>query len=232
MEDEITLVIAEDHEEILKHFEWVLSREEGLRVVDVATNGPDAVKSVIQHRPTVFLTDIQMNSHDDGLQAIAEVIRRFPETKCIVLTVHKEDEYIFRAFELGAVDYILKEESAGDIIKAVKMAAKGLLSWNPFITQKILSEYQKIKLQQKHVKELIAIINKLTRSEIQVLAFLAQGNKPRAISQMRHVEATTVRSHISKILKKFNARTIKEVLTEISENNLNDILIEISDITK
>ncbi len=224
MEHIIKVVIAEDIDVIRGYFKTVLDHETNIQVVDAVSSGKEAVESVRKHRPDILLTDIQMESHSDGLDAIAEITRQFPAVNCIVLTVHEEDEMIFKAFEVGAVDYIIKDASAVEIIGAIRMAYEGEVSIRPGIADKLRREYMRIKNDQSNFIRVVSIFCHLTQTEFEVLDLLSQDMSVSEISRQRCVEVSTVRTHINNILKKFDMHSTKEVIGLIKRLGMKDLL--------
>ena len=220
----IKVVIAEDIEVIREYFTTVLSHEANIQVVDAVCSGKQAVESVLKHHPDILLTDIQMESYSDGLDAIERITRSRPDVNCIVLTVHEEDEMIFRAFEVGAVDYIVKDASAVEIINSIRMAFEGEVSIRPGIAEKLRKEYMRIKSDQNNFIRFVSIFCRLTQTEIEVLDLLAQDMSVSEISRERCVEVSTVRTHINNILKKFDLHSTKEVIGLIKRLGMKELM--------
>lgn len=220
----IKIVIAEDIEVIREYFKTVLSHEANIQVLDAVSSGKQAVESVQKHHPDILLTDIQMESYSDGLDAIEKITRSSPNVNCIVLTVHEEDEMIFRAFEVGAVDYIIKDASAVEIINSVRMAYEGEVSIRPGIAEKLRKEYMRIKNDQNNFIRLVSIFCRLTQTEIEVLDLLVQDMSVSEIGRQRCVELSTVRTHINNILKKFGMHSTKEVIGLIKRLGMKELM--------
>ena len=220
----IKVVIAEDIEVIRKYFKTVLGHEANIQVLDAVSSGKQAVESVQKHHPDILLTDIQMESYSDGLDAIEKITRSSPNVSCIVLTVHEEDEMIFRAFEVGAVDYIIKDASAVEIINSVRMAYEGEVSIRPGIAEKLRKEYMRIKNDQNNFIRFVSIFCRLTQTEIEVLDLLVQDMSVSEIGRQRCVELSTVRSHINSILKKFDMHSTREVISLIKRLGMKELM--------
>lgn len=213
----IKVVIAEDMDPIREHFKAILNYEKDIQVLDAVESGKQAVESVGCNHPDILLIDIQMESIKDGIEAIREINRLGYQTKCIVLTIHKEDELIFEAFEAGAVDYILKDASTVDIINAIKMAYNNEIALRPEIASKLRNEFARMKREQNSLIYTLNVIYNLTQTELEILKLFLQGFKQNDIAKTRCVEPTTVRTHISNIIRKFGKRSMKEVVIVIKE---------------
>lgn len=213
----IRIVIAEDMEPIREHFKAILNYEKDIRVLDAVENGRQAVESVERNLPDILLVDIQMESARDGIDAIRTITSSGYATKCVILTIHKEDELIFEAFEAGAVDYILKDASSVDIINAVRKAYNNEVSLHPEIASKLRNEFARMKREQNSLIYTLNILYNLTQTELEILKLSLKGYKQSDIARMRFVEPTTIRTHISNIIKKFEKRNMKEVVMVIKQ---------------
>lgn len=222
--EQIKVVIAEDIDVIREYFVTVLNHEANIKVLDAVSSGKAAVESVLKHRPNILLTDIQMEYHTDGLDAIEKITRQNLDVSCIVLTVHEEDDMIFRAFEVGAVDYIIKDSSAVDIINSIRMAYEGEVSIRPGIAEKLRREFMRIKSDQNNFIKFVSIFCRLTETEIETLDLLSQDMTAAEISRMRCVELSTVRTHVNNILKKFDMHSTKEVISLIKRLGMKELM--------
>ncbi len=104
----IRVLIAEDDQSIRKWYAYSLGSMEDIELLPMAENGYQAVASAVLYHPDVLILDMEMESRDAGLKAGQQVLSILPETKIIMLTVYDDDATIFRAYEMGAVDYLFK----------------------------------------------------------------------------------------------------------------------------
>ena len=107
----IRVLIAEDDQSIRKWYAYSLGSMEDIELLPMAENGYQAVASAVLYHPDVLILDMEMESRDAGLKAGQQVLSILPETKIIMLTVYDDDATIFRAYEMGAVDYLFKNAS-------------------------------------------------------------------------------------------------------------------------
>ncbi|MEG0352159.1 MAG: LuxR C-terminal-related transcriptional regulator, partial [Cellulosilyticaceae bacterium] len=135
-----------------------------------------------------------------------------PHIKIIMLTVHKDDNVIFAAFQTGIVDYIIKTCSDDEIIDAIYSANNNLSPIRPMVAQKIRNEFQRMKDSEKSLLYVLRIISELTPSELKVLQLLAERKTRKQIAEIRCVEQDTIKKQINSILKKFEKSNYKEVL--------------------
>ena len=118
----VKLLIAEDMTPLLKRYEKAVQVDPEIQVVAAVTNGYDAVMMAALHRPDVILMDVEMETRTAGFDAAQRILERFPETKVVILTVFEDEQTIFRAFQLGVVDYILKNSQDVELAQCVRDA--------------------------------------------------------------------------------------------------------------
>jgi DNA-binding NarL/FixJ family response regulator len=225
----IRIVIADDLPRIRTYFETMISEEPDMEVLAVCKNGVEAVQAVREHEPDIVLLDIQMDDEDDGIQAAWQIKQVNPEICIIMLTIHKEDDLIFSSFEAGVTDYILKTEDPQVIMEAIRNAYRGQATMRPVVANKMRNEFARIRIQQRQLSALFQIINSLTRSELDILALYLEGMSYHAIAEIRFIERTTVRAHVSNILKKFKKRSMKEVAALLIGHDAVRIVTELHD---
>ncbi len=109
------LVIAEDHTILREGLKALLAARPELEVVGEATDGRDAVRCAEELTPDLMLLDLSM-PRSNGLEALKEIKRLSPNTKVLVLTVHKTEDYVFTALQNGADGYVLKDSSSSEPI--------------------------------------------------------------------------------------------------------------------
>ena len=116
----------------------LLESDRTLEIVGAVENGRDAVQSVGSLKPDVVLMDISM-PHMDGMSAIREIKRRAIETKILVLTVHKTEEYIRAALQAGASGYVLKDASRAELLFAIQCLVAGKTFISPAVSDRIVT---------------------------------------------------------------------------------------------
>lgn len=220
----IKIAIIDDMIDILDYFTVALSHESDIEIVGSATNSNDGVRLVLEKRPDVVLMDIQMEHKEAGIEAIAKIKKEWNEAKVIVLTIHDDDEQLYNAFAAGAVEYILKTASIGEILSSVRAVYLDNLSLRPDISQKLLKEFSRIKSYHNSMLHMVSILSKLSNSEYEVLCAIRNGDSYRKIAKDRCVEEVTIRTQVSRILKKIGFPTMKVAIEKLEELNLFDAI--------
>ncbi len=213
----IRIVICEDMEEIQNYFKLIIARESDMEVVGTATSFETACSTVLELKPDIVLMDVQMDTDMAGVDAIEYIKKRMQEVKIIVLTIHEEDEIIFKAYSAGAMDFITKTSSIVDILSSIRNVYKNNISLRPEVAQKIIGEFSRLRNEHSSMIYTLNVMSKLTSSEMEILKALYQGKSYRQVAQERCVEEVTIRTQINRILKKFDKGNIKEVVTLLKE---------------
>ena len=116
------ILIAEDHTILRQGLQALLSSNSEFQVVGEAEDGREAIRCVEKLRPDLVLMDLSM-PRMNGTEAVEEIKRRHPETKVLVLTVHKSEEYILATLQAGADGYVLKDVTHVELMLAVRRSA-------------------------------------------------------------------------------------------------------------
>ena len=138
----ITVLLADDHAMVREGFRKLLEAESALEVVGEARDGRQAVAMARKLRPAVVLMDIAMPVLN-GLEATRQIHQSHPNIKVLVLSAHSDDAYVERAIALGAVGYLLKQSSSGDLSIAIHEAQKGNTFFSPAVAKRIRDRFRK-----------------------------------------------------------------------------------------
>ncbi len=205
--EKIRVVIIDDHQLFREGVKRILDFEATLEVVAEGDDGTQAVSLVRDYQPDVVIMDINMPMLN-GVEATAQLIAEYPETKVIILSIHDDENYVTHALKSGAQGYLLKEMDAEQLIEAVKVVADGGSYLHPRVTHNLVKEYRRLASNhQKEVKREIEIrrpLHLLTRRECEVLQLLADGKSNRSIGEVLFISEKTVKNHVSNILTKMN----------------------------
>ena len=219
----IGVLIADDAKEIADYFAGIIRNEADLEVVALASSGEEAVAKAQALNPHIVLMDIQMETKTAGLDAIKRIREFNPAIKAIILTIHSRDDLIFKAYTVGAMDYIIKTSPVEDILKSIRAAASNSLMLRPEIANKLMKESRRISENQSKMKEVLKVMMKISNTEFEIIRMAFDGYSYREIAEKRFVEETTIRSEIYRILKKFNKKKMKDVILLLKEINFVDL---------
>ena len=220
----IKIMIVDDIKEIRDHFQTIVQKEEDMEVIATAASGVEAVHELQKQRPDVILLDIQMETKTAGIDFARFAQTKYPEIKIIILTIHNEDELLFQAYNAGVMDYIVKSSSTELIVNSIRNVHANQLLLRPEVAEKIVSEFSKLREQQRSLLFTLNILTKLTNSEFEVLRCLYEGNTYRDVAESRFVSQATIKSQVNSILKKFGMSRMKDIISLLEELRFYEML--------
>lgn len=201
-----TVVVADDQALVRSGFSVLLSGEPGIEVVGEAANGAEAVALAASERPDVLLMDVRMPVMD-GLEATRRIAadESLAGTRVLILTTFDLDEYVHEALRAGASGFLLKDTLPVDLITAVRVVAAGDALISPKITRRLIAEFA-ARPGPGVAAASSALLDQLTDRERQVLEVVAKGHSNAEIAALLFVSHATVKTHISHLLMKLDAR--------------------------
>jgi len=198
MEEEIIkILIVDDHTVVRKGLTALLSAEKySMEVVGEASNGSEAVEKASELEPDVILMDLVMPVKS-GLEAIKEIKSSQPDSRILVLTSFAEDENVIEALQAGAYGFLLKDASPDELVETIRSVFADKLTIPQELTHILLKGATKKDESQTPIQ-------KLTNRELDVLLCISQGMTNKQIAQQLSIGTTTVRSHVSSIMRKLD----------------------------
>lgn len=194
MINKITILIADDHSMVREGLKQLLELEDDLAVIAQSGDGQDAINKIIKYNPDIVLLDINMPVMS-GLEVLKELKERNIEANVLMLTIHNEVEYLYKAVEIGVKGYVLKDSEADVLIKAIRDIYKGETYIQPNMAAQLFK-----KINEKNKEE--ENNTNLTRREIEVLKLITEGLLNKEIAHTLLISEKTVKNHISNIFKK------------------------------
>lgn len=221
----IRVLIAEDIEPVLRRYARILSADPEIEIIGQVQTGKEAAACALTERPDVILMDIEMETRTAGLDAARQILAEAsPAPKIIILTVYEDDETVFKAFQLGVTDYVLKNSKPEELIVCVRDAYLNRSPIRPAIAKKIRDEFSRIKTQQDSLLFSIRIVSQLTQTELDILTLMSKGYTRTQICEIRCVELSTVKTQIHNILKKFEKNNMQELITMLKDLHILEYL--------
>ena len=199
MKNPYEIVIAEDHTILRQGLRALLSSDPDFEVVGEAEDGRAAVRSVEKLSPDLLLMDLSM-PRMTGMEAITEIKKRSPDTRIVVLTVHKGEEYVLSALRAGADGYVLKDAGRDELVTAVKKVLEGKRYLSPDISDKVIEGYLEGRRSSKDQTPW----DTLTQREREILKLIAEGYKNKEIAEQLFISLKTVEKHRSNLMRKLD----------------------------
>lgn len=225
--EKIKVAVVDDVADIREYITAALKKEDDIELVGEADSGAGAVEMVRKLKPDVVLLDILMESPTAGLDAAEIIHNEYPEIRLVILTIHEDDHLMFRAYCAGVMDYILKTAPVSDISQAVRNAFNNNMMIRPNVATKLVTEFSRLREQQESLLFTYNVITKLSNSEFDILILVYEGYKYREIADMRFVSLVTIKSQVNSMLRKFQRKSMKEVLIMLENMNFRRMIKEI-----
>ena len=202
------ILIADDHDVVRSGLRMLLRTAEEFSVVGEAADGEEAVRLVGKLKPDIAFMDISMPKLD-GIEATKIIKQNTADTKVIILTVHEDEEYAFHVLRAGASGYLLKNASKKEIFEAVRSAMAGERFFSPGISKLIVDGFMKRANEgntHNHAEEKkdAAAGQQLTKRELEVLQYIAEGYTNRQIAETLFLSFRTVNTHRANLMQKLN----------------------------
>jgi len=202
----IRVVVADDQVLVRSGFTMLLAGEADIEVVGEASNGVEAVALAASAHPDVMLMDVRMPVMD-GLEATRRISGdpSMSSTRVVILTTFDLDEYVHEALRAGASGFLLKDTLPVDLLSAVRVVADGDALIAPRITRRLIEEFAR-RPEPAQATAASAALDQLTDREREVLELVAKGQSNAEIAAGLFVSHATVKTHVSRLLMKLDAR--------------------------
>jgi DNA-binding NarL/FixJ family response regulator len=194
------ILLADDHAVVRRGLRLVLDAEPDLEVVAEAGDGSEAVQRALSEDVDLAVLDVTM-PRLTGLQAAAELSKRRPELKVLMLSMHDNEQYLFQALRAGAAGYVLKTAADRDLVEACRSAMRG----EPFVYPKGIAALIREYLQAAHEGSL-EDEDPLTPREVEIVKLIAESYTTRQIAETLVISEKTVERHRSNVLEKLGFR--------------------------
>jgi two-component system response regulator NreC len=209
-DEQIRIVIADDHSVVRRGLRQLLENEKGFEVVAEAGDLDSARRYVRGHRPNVLILDINMPG-GSTLGSVPAIREESPHTQIVVLTMQNEPAYAREALNAGVLGYVLKDAADAELVEAVRAAAAGESYLNPRLGAKVAAE-QTSKPP-----------GGLSDRELEVLRMIALGNTNTQIAEGLYLSVRTVETHRAHIQQKLGLSDRSQLVRYALENGLIDV---------
>lgn len=201
MTDKISVLLVDDQRLMRDGLRTLLELEPDLEIAAEAKNGQQALEAFEQVQPQVVLMDIRMPEMD-GVEATRRIMARWPEALIIILTTFDDEQYIFEGLRAGALGYLLKDVSGGELAEAIRTVVSGGALIEPSVARKMFAEFARLTPNDNHP----SLPEELSERELEVLRLIAQGLTNKEIAARAHLAEGTVKNYVSGILTKIGVR--------------------------
>lgn len=208
----ITIAIAEDHQALIDGMELLLKYEEGISIIGTANDGAKMLEIVRLKQPKIVITDIRMPKLD-GIALTTAITKEFPHIKVIAFSMFDQDNAFLQMREAGAQAYILKNSPLQEILHAIQAVQQGQTYYDSGLNLGVLDDNAFAKAQKE--KPL------LSKSELAILALIAQNKTSSEIAALRFTAVSTVEKHRKNMMRKLGLSGKGELLKYAIEKKYN-----------
>jgi DNA-binding NarL/FixJ family response regulator len=193
------ILVADDFPIVRSGLRKVLNANPDLEVVAEAEDGAEAVEKALKEDVHLVIMDVSM-PRMTGIQAAAELHKRKPEIRVLMLSMHDNEQFLFEALKAGASGYVLKSGADRDIVDAARAAMRGESFLYPGAVSVLVRDF----LDRPGDDE--RAFDPLTPRELEILKLIAEAHTSKEIAEMLFISVKTVERHRANILEKLGMR--------------------------
>jgi two-component system response regulator NreC len=218
----ISIYLADDHKLVRNGLRRIIEENPDYIVSGEIGDGLHLIREIRQHTPNLLILDISM-PHLRGIEAITKIRRFNKKTKILIVTMHKNDEYVYECLLNGAQGYILKDDADEELMKAIHAVLEGSFyissSFSSEILQKLIhTQKQKVK------KKRTPVFEELTNREREILKLLAEGYSNKKTANILGISVRTVEHHRLRIMQKNKLKNTADLIKYAIKTGLLDLL--------
>ncbi len=207
----VRILVADDHEIVRRGVCALLKSQNGWEVCGEVSDGRQAMKEVSTLNPDVVILDIGMPNLN-GLDATRQILKKHPNTKILILTLHGSREVVRAVLRSGARGLLLKSDAAGNLVPAVTALQQGATYFAPKLAE--IADFASDDGPSPPG------ISQLTSREREIVQLLAEGNTCRQVAEALGLSIKTADTHRSKIMRKLNIHSIRDIVLFAIRNNI------------
>ncbi len=208
----IEVMLVDDHKMVREGMRQLLEFDNTIKVIAEASGGAECLEILQKKIPDVLLLDINMPEMN-GIEVVKKIRKNSMPVKILVLTVHKEIEYLLHLMDLGIEGYILKDSDSAELMKAIEMVVNG----EKYIQAELVPALNSKLVKRDTDRDKLDM---LTDREIEVLKLVAEGKFNKEIAAQLHISERTVKNHISNIFKKIDVSDRTQAAVFAIKNNM------------
>ena len=212
----IKVFVADDHNLFRQGLVRIVENDGLYEVIGEASDGKEALSKIKELTPDVVILDVSM-PRMTGLDVIRQLKKVNDTIQFIILTMYKEEEFLFEALDVGVKGYILKENTTDDLIAALRAVSIGGSYISPLLSSSLISRAE----NKRRFSNEKPFINNLTVTEGKVLKSLSYNRTSKEIAEDLNISFRTVQNHRGKICKKLGLAGTNRLLQFAIENKKN-----------
>ncbi len=209
MESPFRIFLADDHVMFRRGVRSMIQGMKGVEIVGEAGDGLELLRLLQEVNPDLVIMDISMPNLR-GLEATREIKLINPGVKVLILTMHKDREYLYHALTAGAEGYLLKEDADGELISAIQTLRKGGTFISPLLSTQMADIF--VDKFRPGGEALTAPEEPLTVREREIIKLIAEGKSSKEIGELLFISSRTVQHHRANIMRKLDIKKTADLV--------------------
>ena len=202
----VRLLVVDDHKMIINGIRSMLQDVPDIEVVAEASDGDQVLNAIEQQQGVdVILMDIKMPGMN-GIDATQAVVKRYPQTRVLALTMFDDDDYITSMLQAGATGYILKNTGRDELVEAIRRVSLGQPYFSKEVTSAVMSKYMARRDAGGNSRASTLPPIELTNREIEILKLIALEMTNQEIADKLFISPRTVHSHRRNLMQKIGVK--------------------------
>jgi DNA-binding NarL/FixJ family response regulator len=198
----LRIILADDHTLVRAGIRALLEKLPGVTVVAEAGDGREVLTLAQAHAPDVVLMDIAMPGLN-GLEATMRLVKEFPKVRVIILSMHHNEEYVWRALKAGAAGYLLKKAATAELATALQRVMLGEIYLSKEISTRLPKNFALDGIADRK-----SPLEELTGRQREILQLIAEGQNTKSIAELLQVSPKTVEYHRMKLMNCLNVHDV------------------------
>ena len=207
MQNEIKIIIVEDHPIVRKGLKMIIEKEKDIKICAETSNANDAIRIINDVKPDIAIVDISLEGNVNGIELTKSIKDRYPSVVVLVLSMYDESLYAERAIRAGASGYVMKKEADENIVSALRTVMEGELYLGEKMSRDIVHKLLHGKPSDEKEPE-----NILTDRELEIFMLIGNGVSAKEIASRLNLSLNTVETHRRHIKEKMNFRDLNELV--------------------
>ena len=204
---DLRLLLGDDHTLVRQGLRKILEERPDWHVVAEVGDGREAIRAALEHKPDVAILDVGMPLLN-GIDAAQQIVKRVPEVRVLMLSMHSDEGYVTRAMEAGASGYMLKDSLGKDLIRGVESVAAGHAFFSPSIARLMVDDYTR-RVTGKVVKDRY---ESLSPREREIFQLIAEARTSKEVAELLEISPATVETHRARILQMLDIHNTAELV--------------------
>ena len=203
----LRLLLGDDHTLVRQGMRKILEERPEWEVVAEVGDGREAIRQAVALKPDVAIIDVGMPLLN-GIDATQQIVKRVPETRVLVLSMHSDEAYVTRALQAGATGYMLKDSAGNDLLKGVESVANRQAFFSPSIARLMLDDY----VRRVSGTGVVDRYDTLSAREREIFQLIAEARTNKEVAELLEISPATVETHRARILQKLDIHNTAELV--------------------